>query len=78
MLKVSKEDDQFLKALGSRIRFLRLERGLSQTALADLIDMEKPNMNRLERGGTNPTLLTLRKISTALGITVEHLLIGIE
>lgn len=77
MLKVSKEDDLFLKALGKRIRLLREEKGLRQVELADLIDMEKPNMNRLERGGTNPTLLTLRKISTALGVTVEHLLSGI-
>ena len=61
MIKISKEDDVFLKALGKRIRDVRLEKGLTQVELGDLIDMEKPNMNRLEKGGTNPTVLTLKK-----------------
>jgi transcriptional regulator with XRE-family HTH domain len=78
MIKISKEDDVFLKALGKRIRDVRLEKGLTQVELGDLIDMEKPNMNRLEKGGTNPTVLTLKKICTALGITLDYLLSGIH
>lgn len=74
MTKISKEDDVFLKALGKRIRDIRKEKGLTQVELGDLIDMEKPNMNRLERGGTNPTVLTLKKICTALDITLSGLL----
>ena len=74
MIKISKEDDVFLKALGRRISDIRKEKGLTQVELGDLIDMEKPNMNRLERGGTNPTVLTLKKICTALDITLGHLL----
>ena len=76
MLKLSKEDEQFLKALGMRIRAIRQEKGLAQVELADLIDMEKPNMNRLERGGTNPTILTLKRVCTALDITLDYLLKG--
>jgi len=78
MIKISKEDDVFLKALGKRIRDVRKEKGLTQVELGDLIDMEKPNMNRLEKGGTNPTVLTLKKISTALGITLDYLLSGVR
>jgi transcriptional regulator with XRE-family HTH domain len=74
MTKISNEDDVFLKALGRRISDIRKEKGLTQVELGDLIDMEKPNMNRLERGGTNPTVLTLKKICTALDITLGHLL----
>lgn len=74
MLKLSKEDERFLKALGMRIRAIRQEKGLAQVELADLIDMEKPNMNRLERGGTNPTILTLKRVCTALDITLDYLL----
>lgn len=78
MGKISKEDDVFLKALGKRISDIRKEKGLTQVELGDLIDMEKPNMNRLERGGTNPTVLTLKKICTALGITLDYLLAGVH
>ena len=68
MIKISKEDDVFLKALGERIRDIRKEKGLTQVELGDLVDMEKPNMNRLEKGGTNPTVLTLKKILAWSGI----------
>ncbi|MCC6286509.1 MAG: helix-turn-helix transcriptional regulator [Chitinophagaceae bacterium] len=78
MAKISKEDDVFLKALGKRIRDIRKEKGLTQVDLGDLIDMEKPNINRIEKGGTNPTVLTLKKICAALGITLDHLLSGIH
>lgn len=78
MTKISKEDDVFLKALGRRISDIRKEKGLTQVELGDLIDMEKPNMNRLERGGTNPTVLTLKKICTALGITLDYLLADVQ
>ena len=77
MIKISKEDNVFLKALGKRIRDVREEKGITQVELGDLIDMEKPNMNRLEKGGTNPTVLTLKKICTALGITLDYLLLGV-
>ncbi|MFT3948706.1 MAG: helix-turn-helix transcriptional regulator [Agriterribacter sp.] len=78
MTKISKEDDVFLKALGKRIRDIRKEKGLTQVDLGDLIDMEKPNMNRIEKGGSNPTVLTLKKICAALGITLDYLLSGIH
>lgn len=78
MIKISKEDNVFLKALGKRIRDVREEKGITQVELGDLIDMEKPNMNRLEKGGTNPTVLTLKKICTALGITLDYLLSGVR
>lgn len=76
MIKISKEDDVFLKALGKRISEIRKEKGLTQVELGDLIDMEKLNRNQLEKGGTNTTVLTLKNICTALGITLDYLLSG--
>ncbi|MBN8788184.1 MAG: helix-turn-helix transcriptional regulator [Terrimonas sp.] len=78
MTKISKEDNVFLKALGKRIRDIRKEKGFTQVELGDMIDMEKPNMNRLEKGGTNPTILTLKKICIALGITLDYLLLDLQ
>lgn len=78
MTKISKEDNVFLKTLGKRIRDIRKEKGFTQVELGDMIDMEKPNMNRLEKGGTNPTILTLKKICIALGITLDYLLLDLQ
>ncbi|TNE81409.1 MAG: XRE family transcriptional regulator [Bacteroidetes bacterium] len=72
---VSHVDDlQFQKSLGERIRTLRLEHGLTQGELGDMCEMEKTGISRIETGRTNPTILTLRKISLALGIELTELL----
>lgn len=46
----------------------RAEHGLSQTALAQRLDMKQPAVARLETGEHNPSLETLARISTALGV----------
>lgn len=74
MKQREKQDTEFLKKLGARIETIRKEKGIKQVDLADYCDLEKPNMRRLEAGGTNPTILTLQKISDGLGVTLAHLL----
>ena len=61
------------KSLGARIRKLREERNITQQDLAALCNFEKSNMARIEAGRTNPTFLTLHKISVALNITLSLL-----
>ena len=61
------------KILGDRIRKLREERNISQQNLAELCNVEKSNMARIEAGRTNPTLHTMYKISSALKITLAEL-----
>ena len=61
------------KILGNRIRKLREERNISQQNLAEMCNIEKSNMARIEAGRTNPTLLTMHKISTALQIPLTVL-----
>lgn len=68
------DNSKFLTALGVRIKALRSAQNLSQQELAGICDFEKANMSRIENGGTNPTILTLLKISTALKINVCDLL----
>ena len=65
------EDKQFLKSLGERIAKIRRKQGLTQLDLASLTNMEKPTITRLEKGRTNPTSLTLLKISQALDVPVS-------
>lgn len=63
----------FLKKLGKHIAALRKERMLTQKQLGDLCDMEKQNIMRIEAGNTNPTTITLLKLSEALDIDLADL-----
>jgi transcriptional regulator with XRE-family HTH domain len=63
----------FLKKLGRNIQRLRTEKGISQVELGYKCDFEKSSMSRIEAGGTNPTILTLKKIADALYINLEEL-----
>ncbi len=59
--------------IGKKIKELRQAKNLTQQALADECDMEKPNLSRIENGNTNPTVRSLWRISNALGVTLKDL-----
>lgn len=67
------QSDEFLASLGKRIKKIRVKKKINQQTLAALCNFEKSNMSRLEKGNTNPTILTLLKISKALGVSVSNL-----
>ena len=50
---------------------LRLQRGLSQEELAQRVGTGQPNISRLERATTNPSLRFLRRVASALDAEVE-------
>lgn len=63
--------------IGARIRSLRLERGLTLPQLAEKAEVSIGLLSQLENseeGVANPSLQTLRKIATALGVTIADLL----
>lgn len=65
------EEKQFLILLGQEIAKQRKKQGLTQLDLASLVNMEKPSITRIEKGRTNPTSLTLLKISKVLNISIS-------
>ena len=67
-----------LQALGKRVRELRVKRGYSQEAFADLCQVHRTFMGSIERGETNLSFKNLLKLSSALGITLSVLLAGVE
>ncbi len=67
-------EKKFLSLVGSRIKQTRIEKNLSQVKLAELCNFEKASMSRIESGRTNVTVLTLQKISDALGVPPHTLL----
>lgn len=57
-----------------RIKQLRRARGWSQSRLAGLAAVDPATLNLMERGRSNPSLATLRKVAGALGVPVGELL----
>lgn len=49
----------------------RKNAGLTQQELADRIGANKGYISRIERGLTVPTVATLYKIASAMGLTIE-------
>ena len=67
------KDEIFLKKLGGRIKSIRKEKNIKQVDLGYSCDLDKSNMNRIESGNTNPSILILKKISDELGISLKEL-----
>jgi putative transcriptional regulator len=69
---------QFLIGLGKNVARLRKEKGLKQTELSYQVNMDKANLIRIEKGRTNPTSLTLRKLAKVLGIKTQDFYEGLD
>ncbi len=63
------------ESLGSRIRSLRQERGLSLRGLAEHIELSPGYLSQLERGeAENPSRNVLEKAAEGLGVHISQLL----
>jgi len=60
-------------AFGAVVREMRLARGLSQEALADLGGFDRTYPSLLERGLRMPTISTVVRLADALGVPAESL-----
>lgn len=56
--------------IGSRLRELRLQRGLKLTAVAKAAGISQSSLSFIETGVNNPTVETLARILDVLGITL--------
>ncbi len=59
--------------LGSRIKELRLNRGLNQAELAEIISVDAKHISRIETGQTFPYPETLEAIAKALEVQIKEL-----
>jgi transcriptional regulator with XRE-family HTH domain len=57
-----------LVLVGKRIREARTRQGLSQESLADLLDLDRAYVGRIERGEANIGLLNLLRIAFKLNV----------
>jgi transcriptional regulator with XRE-family HTH domain len=70
----SDEYNALKRAIGKRIRTLRMARGLSAKNLADLAEISSTNFGVIESGYGNVTLLSLDRIAKALVVPLASLL----
>lgn len=67
-------DKEILKRkIGLRIRSIREDKNLSIMDLAYMLDIEYNNLIRIEKGRTNPTIITLYKIGQALNVKLPEI-----
>ena len=66
--------DNIVKAIGRRIRMLRMKRGVTQYQLAELIDVSNVYISNLESGKRTPSVDTLIHIANALDVSTDDIL----
>ena len=64
---------KILEEFGKRLRSLRRARGLSQESLAHEADLDRTYVGGVERGERNTSLLNIRKLADALGVSPREL-----
>ncbi len=62
------------KKLGNNIKKIRITKGMTQGDLCRKLKIDRAYMSNIESGNKNPTLLTITKLATALGVPINELL----
>jgi len=66
--------EQYLRRLGARVREVRTQRGLTRKFLAAVSGVSERYLAQLEAGEANVSVLLLREIANALGLTTQNLI----
>ncbi|NVK52543.1 MAG: helix-turn-helix transcriptional regulator [Flavobacteriaceae bacterium] len=68
------KESKYFQKLGAKIKRLREEKGIDQKSFAFDCEIGRTQLYMIEKGRTNPRLLTLMKISDGLEISISELL----
>lgn len=68
------DQQDILRTLGARVKYLREERGLTLKEMGYRIDKDPQSISRLETGKINPSYLYLLDICKGLDIEIAELL----
>ena len=66
------------KEFGKRLKETRLIRGMTQEELAELLNINKQHVSRMERGVTACSIDLLIELSCHLQVSTDYLLMGKE
>lgn len=67
-----------IESLGEHIRQARLEKGLSQEKLAELLDITPTHVKHLESGHRKPSVEVLLELASQLNMSVDNLVFQTE
>lgn len=68
----------YIKSFGKVLQSIRLKKGLSQEQLAFECELDRTYISMLERCIRQPSLTTIVKLATALGVKPSKLLLETE
>jgi DNA-binding XRE family transcriptional regulator len=72
--RADRHDEPIAAGFGGTIRLARLERGLSQGQLAQLLGVTQPSVSAWEQGKAFPAVATLAALARLLGLDAADLL----
>jgi transcriptional regulator with XRE-family HTH domain len=75
-MKENNNEEKLLKGISKNLLKLREERRMSQKELAELMDIAQTQYGKVERGEVIPSLPTLLKAATALGVDINKVVYG--
>lgn len=73
-MELTKQEQSYLVKVGENIRKYRNQTGLSQDKFALKCKLDRTYISSIERGGRNVSILNLRKIAKACGVSPSDLL----
>ena len=65
------------KAIGARIRVLREQNGLTQVTFANMVNVERAYLSKIESGERNPSIDMLERIAGGFDMSLSEFLEGI-
>ncbi|PKV52228.1 DNA-binding XRE family transcriptional regulator [Aquimarina sp. MAR_2010_214] len=68
------KEEKYFQKLGAKIKRLREEKEIDQKSFAFDCEIGRTQLYMIEKGRTNPRLLTLMKIADGLEISISELL----
>lgn len=68
------KNPDFIKRFAKHLKKLRIQKGFSQQEFADMANLDKKTIQRIERGKMNPSLDTLLSLSNAMEIKLKELM----
>lgn len=69
---VRHSDGAVKAAFGQRVRDIRVKKHLSQEGLAEMCELDRSYIGGVERGERNVSLINIRKIADALGVSARE------
>ena len=65
--------EKLKKEIGKKIKFLREQKGWSQSDLARACEKDRQAIEKIENGKVNPTVFSLLEISKSLSVPLSEL-----